>query len=194
MRRLVTFPKYHDGKGHPTLPVTHEGALSVDGLSDETHLHAVMDKLCGQNWAFQHTPREFRKVSELGYVPAGIQLHIWAGPYGKTSVHQPSEGSTQPLWRVKSWVPSLNRAEDLVGKTGTVITLDEDPSWPVFEVNGTEDGTEYGPCVQCLEPAHARGRWTVEAVEYSIVGGGITVDDKPVLAPFALLLKEASNG
>jgi len=189
MRRLASFPRFVNDAPHPTLPVDQYGLLSVDGLEDVTHFHALMDKLCGFDWAFEYSPREARKQQEAGHFPRGIALHIWAGRMGEATVHQPTEGSTQPLWRVKSWVPGLNTAEKLVGKTGTVITLDVNPSWPVFEVNGAEDGTEYGPIKQCLEPAHARGRWTVEAVEYVVVSSVVSRGFD--LAPFALLLKEA---
>jgi len=166
--------------------VSEKGLLSIDGLRDREHFLMVMDRLCGQDWAFEYSPRETSRLQRISqYFPAGIQLHVWAGPLHEGTVHQPTEGATQPLWRVKSWVPGLNRAESLVGKTGTVITMDSNPSFPIFEVHGTESGIDWGPIMQCGEAAHARGQWTVSAVEY-------TVQDSPVsafsLVPFALLL------
>ena len=182
----MTFPTYHDGKAHPTLPVTADGAMSVDGLKGTSHLFQFMDQVAQDNWAFHHTPREWRGIQRAGLVPNGIELHVWAGRWEDASVHQPTEGSTQPLWRVKSWVPGLKTAEELVGVTGTVITLDKKPSWPVFEVNGTESGDDWGPITQCGEAAHARGQWTVNAVEYVVTKSATAAFQ---LIPFALLLE-----
>ena len=187
MRRLASFPVFADtGKQHPTLPVTSDGLVSIDGLSGTEHFHRTMDSLCKQEWAYEYSPREAARLRRVGYFPEGIQLHIWAGEWSEATVHQPVDGSSNPLWRVKTWVPGLVEAASLVGKTGTVITMDAMPSWPIFEVNGTESGTDWGPIVQCMEPAHARGQWTVEAVEY-IITPSHQVEWK--LAPFALLLK-----
>lgn len=187
MRRLASFPKVQGESGHPTLPVTHEGLISIDGLDSVEHFHRVMDKIAGQFWAFEYSPREARRAMSFGYLPAGIQIHVWAGQYDhQASVYQPTDGASQPLWRVKSWVPGLNEAPSLVGKTGTVITLDQEPSWPVFEIHGTESGYDWGPMTQCGEAAHGRGQWTVDAVEYKIIDSATAAFQ---LVPFALLLK-----
>jgi hypothetical protein len=185
MRRLVTILDSARG------PIEGSSVISIDGLEDQDQLYVLMDKLCGQNWGHAHSPREFARLQRLGYVSGDVGLHIWAGEWRAATVHQPTDGSSQPLWRVKSWVPNMHEAASLLGKTGTVITLDSAPSWPIFEVNGTESGEAWGPMLQCEEPAHGRGEWTVKAIEYVIVPSA-TADYQ--LSPFALLLEPVEVG
>ncbi len=192
MRRLASFPRFEEG-GHPTLPVTHEGLLSIDGLRDVEHFHALMDRLCGQAWAFEYSPREARQALAGDSLPAGIQLHLWAGSVAAAPTTKPVEGDGQAYWRVKSWSPSLIPAEELVGKTGTVVTLDSDPSWPHFEVYGLLSGETDGPVTTgVFESTFAHGRWTVEAVEY--IAAISALNDKPLLVTVGLLLKAADHG
>ena len=89
---------------------------------------------------------------------------------------------------MQAWSPGLDDAVSLLGKTGTVVSLDSAPHWPVFLTHGAEDGVEVGPTTYCFKAGWCHGRWTVVGIDYRKIVFSRHLSGS---YPFALILEEA---